>query len=146
MIEITEKDWNAEGERRYGPRRRDWKFICPACHHIQSGHDFLAAGLTPEDAGGYLGFSCVGRFLPGSRAAFAEGEDGPGPCNYAGGGLFKVSPIKVVTESGEEVFMFDFADDPLETRGGETNEAACAATDRAVLHVDDTRSKGANAP
>ncbi|MBA9071867.1 hypothetical protein FHR71_005660, partial [Methylobacterium sp. RAS18] len=36
-----------------------------------------------------------------------------GPCNYAGGGLFKLNPVIVTGPDGSEHAMFDFADRPL---------------------------------
>ena len=49
--------------------------------------DWKAAGATQ----GEIAFSCVGRHLPNA------GEFGqrPGPCNYAGGGLFAINPVTV---------------------------------------------------
>lgn len=40
------------------------------------------------------------------------GGSGPGPCNYAGAGLFRIAPIMVSTEQ-TTLYVFDFADEPL---------------------------------
>jgi hypothetical protein len=93
---MTEAEWNAEGERLFGPDQLKWKFVCPACGHIASVQDWKDAGAKSEAAA----FSCVGRWLAWCRDAF---ESGPGPCNYAGGGLFRLNPVHV----GEhQVFAF----------------------------------------
>jgi hypothetical protein len=38
----------------------------------------------------------------------AFSQDG-GPCNYAGGGLFRLNPVTVVDPDGIENHAFDFA-------------------------------------
>jgi hypothetical protein len=79
----TPEEWYAEGERRFGSDRRAWKFVCPVCGHVAAVNDWLA-----------VAFSCVGRWLPEARDAFAS-KTIPGPCNYAGGGLFRLNPVTV---------------------------------------------------
>jgi len=37
------------------------------------------------------------------KDAFAEGD---GPCNYAGGGLFRINPVSI---DGRELGVFEFA-------------------------------------
>jgi len=88
---MTEEDWVAEGEARFGADRMRWRFRCPVCGHDQSVEDYQRAG-APENA---IGFSCVGRWIEGSKEAFDETS--VGPCNYAGGGLFRLNPITVVS-------------------------------------------------
>ena len=79
-VEMTEREFMDQAAERFGPDAMGWKFVCPACGHIQSARDYKTAG-APESA---VAFSCVGRWLPKAREAF--GGKGPGPCNYAGGG------------------------------------------------------------
>lgn len=113
MITLTQEQWLAEATKRYGSLGRDFRFRCPACGHVQSGDDFLALGMTPELVTKRLGFSCIGRWMPECREAFAKG---PGPCNYAGGGLIRIGPV-LVSLDGKVLHVFDFADEPLvETR------------------------------
>lgn len=113
-ITLSHAAWLAEAERRCEGKFRALRFTCPACGHVQSGQDFLDLGMTPDQAATRAGFSCIGRWLPQCRAAF---EDGPGPCNYAGGGLFRIGPVQVVFEEGKEpLWAFDFADDALTSR------------------------------
>ncbi len=121
MIRLTREQWKAEAERRYGPQARNWRFRCPSRGYVQSGEDFLALVMTAEEAVARFAFSCIGRWMPECQEAFTGG---PGPCDYAGGGLIRIAPVCVVTE-GEEVFCFDFADGPL----GETREPAPAEGD-----------------
>lgn len=80
----------------------NWKFRCPSCGHVASVQDWKNAG-APENA---AAFSCVGRWLQERKEAFTKN----GPCNYAGGGLFRLNPVKL---EGMDVGPFDFADDPL---------------------------------
>lgn len=117
-MKYTHKEWFAEAERRFGSKMNDWKFICPVCKHVQSGQDYKDAG-APE---GTVAFSCVGRWIDGSRDAF-EGE-GPGPCTYAGGGLFRLNPVTVTQTDGAEIQAFDFAPvDELLAMGVPSREA-----------------------
>ena len=97
---LTHEEWFAEGRRRFGPRIENWRWECPVCKHVASGQDWKDAG-APEGA---IAFSCVGRWLPGSRDALAG--EGPGPCNYIGGGLFALNPV--VIDDGR-VAVFEWA-------------------------------------
>jgi hypothetical protein len=97
---MTYEEWMVEGERRYGPDKMKWRFKCPVCGCVATPEDWKKAGAGE----GSIAFSCIGRWIEGSRAAF-EGK-GKGPCTYAGGGLFGLNPIEV---EGER--YFDFADD-----------------------------------
>lgn len=101
--EITEAEWNKEGEALFGKDRMSWAFRCPVCRHVATPRDWQKAGASA----GEIAFSCVGRHVIGARSAF--GESGPGPCNYAGGGLFAINPVRVTTADGKTYYMFEFA-------------------------------------
>lgn len=110
---MTYKEWLAEGEKRFGKDPMNWKFVCPICKHVASTRDYKDAGAKSDN----VGFSCVGRWIKGSRDAFGTPKNNkrPGPCDYAGGGLFKLNPIAVVHEDGKEILAFAFAEpDPKE--------------------------------
>src|SRR5688572_28259233 len=96
---LTSEEWIAEGQKLFGDDQMQSKFVCPACGHVQSVQDYKDAG-APLTAAGY---SCVGRWMQNSREAFGS-EGGAGPCNYAGGGLFRIAPIKI-----GDGYYFDFA-------------------------------------
>ena len=100
---VTLEDWKAEACRLFGTDSNDWRFICPACGYETKVKEWRDAG-APEDS---IGFSCVGRWLENPRKAF--GAKGPGPCNYAGGGLFAINPVRVKA-GGTEGSMFAFAE------------------------------------
>jgi hypothetical protein len=100
---ISEADWRAEGAKRFGEDMMKWRFVCPSCGHVATVADWHAAG-APADA---VAFSCVGRWIPSSIATIFE--KGKGPCNYAGGGLFKINPV--IVESGDVKHdIFEFAE------------------------------------
>lgn len=103
MVTMTTAEFMAEGERRFGPDRMTWRFVCPSCGHVQSPQDLKDAG-APETA---VAFSCVGRWLPKCQDAF-DGKDGP--CNYAGGGLFRIAPVTLSDRPDSGPF-FAFAED-----------------------------------
>jgi len=100
---LTHEEWFAEGTRRFGSDQLQWRFVCPSCGHVASVLDWKDAGSSSAN----VGFSCVGRWIPGSK----EMGQRPGPCNYAGGGLFRINPV-VVVSMGKETAMFAFADPP----------------------------------
>lgn len=101
---MTREEWEAKGLELFGRDRKRWKFVCPACGHVQSVQDYINAG-APHDV---IGFSCVGRWLPKQKRAFGDKDvKGNGPCDYAGGGLFRLNPLEV-----DGMMVFDFADKP----------------------------------
>lgn len=114
-LAITIADWRAKAVRLFGADPLQWRFVCPVCNHIASVQDWKDAGAPAECAG----FSCVGRWIPGSRPAFhgepVQSSKSTGPCTYAGGGLFRLNPIKVLLEDGKtiDVFAFDESGEPF---------------------------------
>lgn len=103
---ITLEEWDAEGKRRFGADQMKWRFVCPSCDHVASSEDYKNAGASSDS----VAFSCVGRWLESPKEAF-RGEGGP--CNYAGGGLFRINPVLVVLQDGTERNIFEFADAPV---------------------------------
>lgn len=107
-LAITIAEWRAKAVRLFGADPLQWRFVCPVCNHIAKVQDWKDAGAPSECAG----FSCVGRWIPGSRPAFhgepAQSSKSTGPCNYAGGGLFRLNPIKVILEDGKTIDVFAF--------------------------------------
>lgn len=99
---MTLEEWQGEARRRFGVPE-DWKFKCPVCGYVASVKEYRDAGASDSA----IGFSCIGRWKAEARGAF-EGE-GHGPCNYAGGGLFRLNPQPVVGEDGSTHYFFDFA-------------------------------------
>lgn len=106
MTTMTQEDFLEEARRRFGDNKLEWRFVCPSCGHIASVKEWLQAGASE----GEVAFSCIGRHIPGSRKAF--GELGAGPCDYAGGGLFALNPLRVTSEDGRECRFFAFAQEP----------------------------------
>ncbi len=113
----THAEWIAEAERRFGKDAMNWAFICPICKHITKVRDWKQA-KAPE---GGVAFNCVGRYLHECRVAF--GGEGPGPCNYTGGGLFPMNPIEVEIE-GKIRPTFDFAPETYITNNPSEMSAA----------------------
>jgi hypothetical protein len=104
------KEWLAEGERLFGKDIIKWK--CPVCGHIATPEDFRPfedAGANPNSAT----CECIGRYLPKEqRGGFSADHANPkvkSPCDYAGYGLFRLSPVEVVREDGSTIHSFDFA-------------------------------------
>lgn len=105
---LTHAEWLAEGTQRFGPDRDHWRFQCPACGFVASRLDYIQAGGTAK-----AGVSCIGRVIGAKRRAF--GDDGmPGPCDYAGGGLFRLNPVHVALPHGPIVDFMEWG--PPETQ------------------------------
>lgn len=101
-VTMTHEEWKAEAVRRFGPDMSTWRFVCPVCGHTYSVAEGDAANMQ-----GAIGFSCIGRYVGAKRDAL--GGNGAGPCNYAGGGLFKLNPVTVVMPDGDEITAMAFA-------------------------------------
>lgn len=103
---MTLCEWEAEGQALFGEDKLLWRFVCPVCGHAQRPIDFLPhkdRGAKPDSAHQ----ECIGRYTGGRSAFYAD--PGAGPCDYAGYGLFRLSPIVVVLDDGKEVMAFDFS-------------------------------------
>ena len=100
---LTHAEWTAEAEKRFGTGAMKWRFVCPVCGHVATVQDWKDAGAQE----GAVAFSCVGRWAESPRKAFG-GDGKPGPCDYTGGGLFRLNPVTVTYEGIEhQVFEFD---------------------------------------
>jgi hypothetical protein len=111
MTKVTLEEWRTRASELFGEDPMKWKFVCPVCKHVASVEDWKNAG-APQDS---AGFSCIGRWA-GVNKEKAKGNFGPngvagkGPCNYAGGGLFKLNPVTVFDPDGHEMQCFAFAE------------------------------------
>jgi hypothetical protein len=114
---LTREQWMEQARERFGEEPRDWKFVCPVCKTVQSCRDFEEHTDVPkEQIEGYIGFSCIGRWARGgcehrglSTEPVEGGEGKRMGCDYAGGGLFKLNPVRV-THEGREHQLFAFAE------------------------------------
>lgn len=101
IINMTFEEWMAEGTRRFGADQMLWKFKCPSCGHVASVADWKKVGASE----GEVAFSCIGRHLDGAKTIFQK----PGPCNYTGGGLFRLNPVHI-SKDGKTHQYFEFAE------------------------------------
>ena len=101
-IRMTLDEWRARGVELFGEDMMDWQFVCPACGHVASGRDWKDAGARE----GEIAYSCIGRRTENPRPAFGKG---PGPCDYAGGGLIGLNPVTVVVNEKKTLDVFAFA-------------------------------------
>jgi hypothetical protein len=111
QTKYTLAEWRAKAAELFGDDFMKWKFVCPICAHVATVQDWKDAGAPVESAA----FSCVGRWAGANdtkaKEAFGpNGIKGKGPCNYAGGGLFRLNPITVVDPDGVELHAFAFAE------------------------------------
>lgn len=109
--EITYEEWEKTGKSLYGVDKKNWKFKCPNCGFVQTYNDFIEKGEEyKKDAQGMTGFSCIGRIMEDCKGELGNKK---APCNYAGGGLFQLNPVKIKYPNGETFQSFDFADEEL---------------------------------
>lgn len=101
----TLEDWLAEGRSRFGEDFSDWAFECPVCKNVATGAEFKAVGAEPNA----MYQECIGRYLNMDKTQKAFLDSGEGPCDYAGYGLFRLSPVRVRHEDGHESHAFAFA-------------------------------------
>lgn len=106
-IKMTKEEWEAKGTELFGKDRFDWKFKCPSCGYIASVRQWKDVGA----GSGEIAFSCIGRRKVNSHEAFTANAVNGGPCNYAGGGLFRLNPVVVTVDGDEVVELFAFAED-----------------------------------
>jgi hypothetical protein len=102
--QITKKEWEEEGTKKFGDDMMKWKFVCPACGHIASIQDWRDIGADE----GEVAFSCVGRHVENHGTLFDKGQKQP--CNYAGGGFFTMNPVHVEMDNGDIRQTFEFAE------------------------------------
>lgn len=103
MRELTYDEWMNEAKSHF-ESPQDIAFTCPSCGYVQSVKECREAG-HPESA---IGFSCIGRTL-GTDKEF--GDKTGGPCNYAGGGLIRLNPVKI---TDKDTSLFEFALEEIE--------------------------------
>lgn len=103
MIAMTHAEWIAEGSRLFGFDPLKWRFVCPSCGYVATVQEWKDAGAGE----GEVAFSCVGRHTNADDAATFQRKGGP--CQYAGGGLFKLNPVEVTMPDGRVIQSFAFA-------------------------------------
>ncbi len=102
LVRMTGEEWRARAIELFGKDEFQWRFVCPVCGHVQKIIDFAPY----KDRGAIPGSAyqeCIGRYT-GAREFKSNGE---GPCNYAGYGLFRLSPVRVIVD-GDELHAFAF--------------------------------------
>lgn len=112
MITMTQDEFLAEAQRRFGRNGRDWKFVCPACGTVQSIQQLFDAGLKKETVHQVLGYSCIGRFTgQGDEGIGAKnrGEPWTKGCNWTLGGLLHIHALEVVFPDGGRRPTFELA-------------------------------------
>ncbi|MEY8355234.1 VVA0879 family protein [Lachnospiraceae bacterium 54-53] len=103
MNKTALKGWLDEGEVLFGADRSKWRFICPACGHIQTVKEMEDAGRDPQNA--YQ--ECIGRYT--GKGSPREGDTSG--CNWTAYGLLGTLGRGriVISETGREVEVFAFA-------------------------------------
>jgi len=134
---LTVNEWRARAVALFGDDPMEWKFVCPSCGHVAAVKDWKDAGATEAE----IAFSCLGRHLPNPKRI---GEK-PGPCNYAGGGLFRLNPQEVISEDGSRTKVFDFAGGSSGSEPTQSTEARESTTRQQKETPDNsTRDGGTN--
>lgn len=105
---ISLDQWKSLGEKLFETKDKGlWLFRCPACDAIILGKEWKRLKAKQSFA-----YSCIGRYMDISeRGTIFERKQ---PCNYAGGGLFRLNPVQVEIESEPAVEVFAFAHENFE--------------------------------
>ncbi|WP_172565552.1 VVA0879 family protein [Vibrio navarrensis] len=91
IVTLTIEEFQARIKAQGHKDAIDVTFQCPKCKTLQSLRQLMeATGLDRQEAGRYLGFSCIGRFN--------NKEIG---CDWTLGGLFQIHELEVVDEEGK---------------------------------------------
>jgi hypothetical protein len=126
MRKLTVAEWRAEGERRFGPDERNWKFVCPMCGTVQGAEDFYTEGFArgAGQVNKVLGFACIGRWR--MAGPHQKGNPPGRGCDWTLGGLFHIHTLEVIDDEGKPHMLFDFAE-PEPARAVEPKAAEAAA-------------------
>jgi len=121
MNTMTQEEFLNECQRRFGPKAKDWKFVCPACGTVQSVGQLkdavIASGGTKDDVHGYIAFSCIGRFTRQGDKGIASkhrGEKWDKGCNWTLGGLLTIHNLEVIMPDGKKRPTFEIAEPDAE--------------------------------
>jgi hypothetical protein len=102
---MTQTEWRAEVERRFGPDPMGWRFRCCMCGTESTPADFKARGAEPQRAA----HECIGRLELERRQ-----PDGLVPdlgCDWHANGCFRAaSVIEVTFPDGTSSFAMPFAE------------------------------------
>lgn len=103
MAKYTQEEWLAEAKKRFGNDPKNWKFVCPACGHVQTQQEFIDAG---SDLDAY--YSCIGRAT--GKGSPVDGDSSG--CNWTAGCFFGTlgKGDVVITPDGKEHDVFRLAD------------------------------------
>jgi hypothetical protein len=114
-IRMTKEEWLERGKVLFGEDFYEWRFVCPICGNVAAVKDYKPY----KDKGAHANSAtceCIGRYT-GAQSSF----DGTKPCNYAGYGLFRLSPV-IVLDDGKEIHSFAFAEATTHGERPETTE------------------------
>lgn len=105
MERLSYEEWVDKAMELFGKDRKDWKFVCPICGHIQSIKSVLEhnPSLNPEDIQKWIHYSCEGR-----------ANEGQG-CYWTLGGIFKIHKVEI-SYLGKDIPSFEFAKEGLSER------------------------------
>ncbi len=76
--------WIKSLQKKFGNDSKNWKFKCPSCKNVQSGQDFIDAGVPDKADNVYQ--NCIGRYVSGKG------------CDWTLGGLFQIHKTIVVKD------------------------------------------------
>ena len=94
---LSISDWKQQAKEKFKTDDvKQWKFKCPNCQETQTAQDFITAGVESPENKFY--YSCIGRWVSNRG------------CNWTLGGLFQIHQTEIITETGDKVPVFEFAD------------------------------------
>ncbi len=112
MKTIPQSEFVAEATKRFGPKARNWQFVCPACGTLQTPQQFLDAGVSEDKVRTVMGFSCIGRYTGQGDAGIAAKSKGlpwDRGCNWTLGGLLRIHTLALILDDGSHSPIFELA-------------------------------------
>lgn len=97
-MEVISRDaWLEKAKTLFGTDPLKWKFKCPSCGQIQSGQDFMDAGMEKQKAMQLVYQECIGRHTKDRG------------CDWAVYGLLSIHEVEVEYEKIRTP-IFNFAE------------------------------------
>ncbi len=97
-MEVPYEQWEKKGIELFGTDKKNWKFKCASCGHIQSINSVFEhnPSLNKKEIGRWIYIQCEGRTNKGHG------------CDWALYGFIKIHTREIIEEDGSRTLCFEF--------------------------------------